>query len=365
MNWEEMIAGWNLLLLIGAGFLPVFAGTPVWIRLGRRWGLLDLPGARKAHPAPLPFTGGLAVSSGFFLVLLLLGGSAFPHLISIITGGLLILALGYLDDRYDLSPWVKIAGQAGVALLVAGMGLRINYLTNPFGEMITLGWAGYPLTILWLVATVNMINLIDGLDGLAAGICLVAAASLFAIGISMNQMAAAFLCALLIGTMAGFLPYNFPPARVFLGNSGAYFLGYLLGVISITGALKLPTILALAVPVFALGVPFLDSLWAIWRRWRRGEPIALGDRDHLHHLLVLSGLGEREAVLILYGLSLLLGAGSFFLSRVTVLLGTVLILVGVVVLFFSLHGLKRMESAVKENLGNYGENPGNRRSQDA
>ncbi|HHU83283.1 MAG TPA: undecaprenyl/decaprenyl-phosphate alpha-N-acetylglucosaminyl 1-phosphate transferase [Firmicutes bacterium] len=350
MNWEEMIAGWNLFLLIGAGFVGVFAGTPVWIRLGRRWGLLDLPGARKIHPEPLPFTGGLAVSSGFFLVLLVLGGPAFPHLRAILTGSLLILALGYLDDRYDLSPWVKLAGQAGIALLAAGMGLRIHYLTNPFGDMIALGWAGYPLTILWLLATVNMINLIDGLDGLAAGICLLAAASLFAIGLSLNQTAAAFLCALLIGAMAGFLPYNFPPARVFLGNSGAYFLGYLLGAISITGALKLPTILALAVPVFALGVPFLDALWAIWRRWRRGEPVTLGDRAHLHHLLVLSGVGEREAVLLLYGLSLFLGAGSFFLSRVPVLFGMILILVGIVVLFFSLHGLKRMESAVQENM---------------
>lgn len=361
MNWEEMIAGWKLFFLIGAGFLPVVAGTPVWIRLGYRWGLLDLPGARKIHPKPLPFTGGLAVSSGFFLVLLLLGGPSFPHVVAIFTGGLLVLALGYLDDRYDLSPWVKLAGQAGIALLVAGMGLRIHYLTNPFGNMITLGWAGYPLTILWLVATVNMINLIDGLDGLAAGICLLAAASLLAIGLSMNQTAAAFLCALLIGAMAGFLPYNFPPARVFLGNSGAYFLGYLLGIISITGALKLPTILALAVPVFALGVPFLDTLWAIWRRWRRGEPVTLGDRGHLHHLLVLSGIGEREAVLILYGLSLLLGAGSYFLSRVTVLLGTVLVFAGIVVLFFSLHGLKRMESAVRESIGNPGANPGDRR----
>jgi len=365
MNWEEMLAGWKLLLLIGAGFLPVFAWTPVWIRIGHKWGLLDLPGDRKIHHEPLPFTGGLAVSSGFFLVLLLLGGPAFPHLAPILTGGLLILALGYLDDRYDLSPWVKIAGQAGIALLVAGMGLRIHYLTNPFGEMITLGWAGYPLTVLWLVATVNMINLIDGLDGLAAGICLLAAASLLAIGLSLNQTAAAFLCALLIGGMAGFLPYNFPPARVFLGNSGAYFLGYLLGVISITGALKLPTILALAVPVFALGVPFLDTLWAIWRRWRRGEPIAFGDRGHLHHLLVLSGIGEREAVLLLYGLSLLLGTGSYFLSRVTVLLGTILILAGVVALFFSLHGLKRMESAVQESILNAGENPGKRRRENA
>src|SRR5690554_5069961 len=339
MNWEEMIAGWNLFFLIGAGFLPVFLGTPVWIRLGRKWGLLDLPGVRKIHPEPLPFSGGLAVSSGYFLVLIVMGGPAFPHLASILTGGLLILALGYLDDRYDLSPWNKIAGQAGIALLTAGMGLRVHYLTNPFGDMITLGWVSYPLTILWLLATVNMINLIDGLDGLAAGICLLAAASLFAIGLSLEQTAAAFLCALLIGAMAGFLPYNFPPARVFLGNSGAYFLGYLLGAISITGALKLPTILALAVPVFALGVPFLDTLWAIWRRWRQGDPITGGDRDHLHHLLVLAGVGEKEAVLVMYGLSLLLGLGSIFLSRVTVLLGALVFFLGWVALFLVLPGL--------------------------
>ncbi len=351
MNWVKLTTGWNLLFLMGAGFLPVFLGTPFWIKLGNKWGLLDLPGTRKKHPKALPFSGGLAVSSGFFLVLLLAGGRSFPYLLPILSGGLFILGLGYLDDRRDLSPGIKLVGQAGVALLTAAMGLRINYLTNPFGEMVSLGWVSYPLTVLWLVATINMINLIDGLDGLATGICLIAAASLLVIGLGLRQAAAAFLCALLIGNLAGFLPYNFPPARIFLGNSGAYFLGYLLGVISVIGALKLPTVLALAVPVFAMGVPFLDTLWAIWRRWRQGEPITGSDRDHLHHLLVLAGVGEKQAVLAMYGLSLLLGLGSIFLSRVTVLLGAFILLLGMISLFFSFRGLRQIQSAVREKTG--------------
>lgn len=351
MDWTELTTGWNLLFLMGAGFFPVFLGTPLWIKLGNKWGMLDLPGTRKTHPKALPFSGGLAVSSGFFLILLLVGGSSFPHFFPLFSGGLLILGLGYLDDRRDLSPGVKILGQAGIALITAAMGLRIYYLTNPFGEMVTLGWVSYPLTVLWLVATINMINLIDGLDGLATGICLLASASLLVIGLGLNQSAAAFLCALLIGNLVGFLPYNFPPARIFLGNSGAYFLGYLLGVISVTGALKLPTVLALAVPVFAMGVPFLDTLWAIWRRWRQGDPITGGDRDHLHHLLVLAGVGEKEAVLVMYGLSLLLGLGSIFLSRVTVLLGALVLFLGMVALFFSLRSLRHIQSAVRERTG--------------
>jgi UDP-GlcNAc:undecaprenyl-phosphate GlcNAc-1-phosphate transferase len=186
------------------------------------------------------------------------------------------------------------------------------------------------------------------LDGLAAGVSAIAGVSLLIIGLSLHQSAAVFLCAILIGVLLGFLPFNFYPARVFMGNSGAYFLGYLLGVISVMGALKLPTVLALAIPVFAMGIPFLDTLWAVWHRWRSGEQLMQGDRYHIHHLLLTSGLGTKKAVLVLYGLSFLSGLASILLSRVTLLLGLIILLGGLGVICLCLRGLLTMQSAARE-----------------
>ena len=337
-----------LFLPIVFGALLMYLSTPFWIKLGAKWRLFDLPMGRKAHEHPITFTGGLAIGLAFFLSLLLLGGSRFPHLRTILLGGLLILTLGYLDDRYDLPPGIKLLWQTGIALATAALGVRINFLTNPFGDMVTLGWIGYPLTVLWLLATMNMINLIDGLDGLAVGISLIASVSLMIIGFGLGQIPAAFLSALLIGILAGILPYNFYPARIFIGNSGAYFLGYIIGVISVLGALKLPTVLAFAVPVFALGVPVLDTLWAIWRRWRQRRPLTVGDRGHIHYLLVYSGADERQVVLILYGFSLLLGVSSIFLSRVELFFGTVILLLGLGAVFIIFYCLGLLQTAAKQ-----------------
>lgn len=361
-NLEIMVSRWYLVVPILCGFLLLILVTPIWIRLGIRWRLLDLPAGRKNHLRPMPFSGGLAVATGFIFLLMILKGFCFPPLGPIFLGGLLIFLLGYGDDRYDLPPWFRVVGQIIISLLTALMGVRIQYLTNPFGQMVTLGYWGYPLTVIWLVATINMINLIDGLDGLATGISLIVSASLMLIGLELGQAQAVFLSALLVGVLAGFLPYNFPPARIFLGNSGAYFLGYIIGVISVMGALKGPTVLALAVPVFALGIPVLDTLWAIWRRWRNGAPITVGDSYHLHHLLIMIGLGERDAVLILYGCSLLLGVGSIFLSRATVFFGVLMLFLGIGLLLIALHRLTFIQTATRDGMDQV--NPAKKRSKE-
>ena len=328
-----------------------FLFTAFWTKKGNAWGLMDLPRERRVHETPRPYTGGLAIFSAFCLTLLLTGGFSFPHLGPILGGGLAIFLLGLFDDKYDLPAGGKLIVQILVAVFVTGAGVRIVYLTNPFGDMVALGWLGYPLTILWLVSTINIINLIDGLDGLAAGVSAIAGVSLLIIGISLGQSAAVFLCAILIGVLLGFLPYNFYPARVFMGNSGAYFLGYLLGVISVMGALKLPTVLALAIPVFAMGIPFLDTVWAVWRRWRDGKRIMRRDLYHIHYLLLTSGLGTRKTVLLLYGLSLLSGLASIFLSRVTLLIGFMILLTGLGLSFLCLRRLISMQSAAREREG--------------
>ncbi|HHU50258.1 MAG TPA: undecaprenyl/decaprenyl-phosphate alpha-N-acetylglucosaminyl 1-phosphate transferase [Firmicutes bacterium] len=344
-----------LFLPILFGALVMYLSTPFWIKFGAAWQLLDLPKGRKAHAYPVPFTGGLAIGFTYYLSLLLVGGLRFPHFRTVLLGGLLTLTLGYLDDRYDLASGLKLLWQTVIALVTAGLGVRIYFLTNPFGNMVTLGWIGYPLTVLWLLATMNMINLIDGLDGLAVGISLIASVSLMIIGFGLRQIPAALLSALLIGVLAGILPYNFYPARIFIGNSGAYFLGYIIGVISVLGALKLPTVLAFAVPVFALGVPVLDTLWAIWRRWRQKKPLAVADRGHIHYLLVHSGAEERQVVLILYGISLLLGVSSIFLSRVELFFGAIILLLGLGAVFFTFYGLGLLQTAVKQRTATAGE----------
>ncbi len=349
LSWE--VFGWNLFALAGIGFLLAFLLTAGWTRLGNKWGLLDLPRECHIHSDPRPFTGGLAIFLAFSATLLLTAGFSFPYLGPILGGGVLILALGFFDDCYDFSPGFKFLVQLAAATFVTATGVRITYLTNPFGEMVRLGWAGYPLTILWLVATINMMNLIDGLDGLAGGIATIAGVSLLFIGLGLRQAAAVYLCAILVGVLIGFLPFNFYPARVFMGNSGAYFLGYLLGVISVLGALKLPTVLALVVPVFAMGIPFIDTVWAVWRRWRGDRPLAVRDDYHIHHLLLTAGLGTRKSVLLLYGISAVLGAASVFLSRVKMLIGCLILVIGFVFLIYSLRRLRRMESDAQAKEG--------------
>lgn len=352
MHWE--VFGWNLFALAGIGFLLSFLLTVVWTKMGREWGLLDLPRERRVHSGPRPFTGGLAIFLAFGTTLVLTAGFSFPYLPPILSGGVLILALGFFDDCYDFPAGFKLLAQLAVAAMLASAGVRISYLTNPFGAMIKLGWVGYPLTVLWLVATINMINLIDGLDGLAAGIAAIAGVSLLLIGMGLRQAAAVYLCAILVGVLIGFLPFNFYPARVFMGNSGAYFLGYILGVISVMGALKLPTVLALVVPVFAMGIPFIDTIWAVWRRWREGRPLAVGDDYHIHHLLLTSGLDTRKTVLLLYGLSLLLGLASIFLSQVTMMIGLLIMAMGFIFLIFGMKRLQSMESAAQEKEEEFG-----------
>lgn len=346
LRWS--VFGWDLALLTGIGFILAFLFTAFWTKKGNAWGLLDLPRERRVHEIPRPYTGGLAIFTAFSLTLLCTGGFSFPHLGPILGGGLAIFLLGLIDDKYDLPAGGKLIIQILVAAFVTGAGVRIVYLTNPFGDMVALGWLGYPLTIIWLVMTMNIINLIDGLDGLAAGVSAIAGVSLLIIGVSLEQSAAVFLCAILIGVLLGFLPYNFYPARVFMGTSGAYFLGYLLGVISVMGALKLPTVLALAIPVFAMGIPFLDTIWAVWRRWRSGKQIMHRDLYHIHYLLLTSGLGTRKTVLLLYGLSLLTGLASVFLSRVTLLIGLLILLTGLGLSFLCFRRLLIMQTAARE-----------------
>ncbi|MBX6350905.1 MAG: undecaprenyl/decaprenyl-phosphate alpha-N-acetylglucosaminyl 1-phosphate transferase [Clostridia bacterium] len=284
------------------------------------------PNERSVHRRPVPYMGGVAMFLAFVLAVLAAGLLESPEMGALVAGGAAIVLLGAIDDYRPLPAWAKAVGQAAVALGVALMGIRIDHVTSPFGGLVPLGAWGVPITVVWIWVVVNIINLADGLDGLAAGITAIAATTMLVAAIITDQpLAAALLCAALAGASLGFLPYNFNPAKIFMGDAGSMFLGYVLATISIQGSLKSPAAITLAVPLLALGVPLFDFVFAVVRRWRAGRPIALADRGHVHHRLLNLGLSQRETVLLLYCVSGWLAIGSLAIVRLPVLVSTLVL----------------------------------------
>jgi len=317
-------------------FLCALGLTPLVIRWSERRGCLDLPdGERKIHDRPVSRLGGIAVFGAFFIALLLLTLS-FPLALSplFILGIGVIFATGLLDDFCSLPPWGKFAGQCLGAVFLLSGGVVIRFFTLPWNHVVYLGWLGYPLTMLWIVGVSNALNLIDGLDGLSGGVGAIAAFTLGVIAWQEGRVEPALLSFLLVGSILGFLLYNFPPARVFLGDGGALFLGGMLAVISVQGALKSAAAFTLALPSLILGVPIFDTLFAIVRRKRNRLPIASPDRGHLHHRLLERGYSKRETLIIFYGLSALCGAVAIFMNTFLTSSTYSLLLFFLFVLFF-------------------------------
>lgn len=326
-------------LVAGAiGMAVAYALTPVVEWLATRFGVLAQPGGRHIHRAPIPRLGGIAVYLAFVaavlvglpleraikitadahrIVITVPFTPAFDHpVIGVLLGATVITILGIIDDVRGITPLVKLGGQvvAAVALLPFGVGMDV--LTNPLGGMVYLGPFGMALTVLWLVALCNVMNLIDGIDGLAAGIATIAGATVFVASYQRGDLGTAMLAAALIGGTLGFLPYNFSPARIFLGDTGSMLLGYLLGSISVLGTYKSYTALSLLVPLVALGIPVLDTALAIVRRWRTRRPIFQADTEHLHHRLLQRGLSQRQTAVVLYLVTGILGVGALLASGV-------------------------------------------------
>lgn len=311
--------------------------TPLAGRFARRIGLIDHPGDRKVHTMPIPYGGGIGIFLGFLAAVLLLGPRA-KDMAVVLGGAFFIVLLGVADDRWQLRPLHKLAGQVAIATAVAIWGPRVEWVTNPFGSgMLYLGWWGVPITVLWTVAVVNMVNLIDGLDGLAAGVASISCIPLFVVAMQQRQDVAVFLTVALMGSAMGFLRYNFAPARLFMGDAGSMLLGFILATVAVTGALKGAAAIALAVPVVALGVPVIDTACAIVRRWQKGHPISQADKGHLHHRLLAMGLSQRQVVLVIYGASALLGIGAIILSKASFAFGTAVLSVLIVGVFVTVH----------------------------
>ncbi len=285
--------------------------TPVVKKLAVRINAIDIPkDERRVHKKPIPLLGGLAIYISFIITLILKQGMIEGRELGIIIGATIIVIGGVIDDIKELKPGIKLIFQIVAAIVLIVSGVKINILTNPFGGtdgMVNISWFAYPFTIFWVVGITNALNLIDGLDGLAAGVALISTITIFVISIIYGRYEASILTAILGGAILGFLPFNFNPASIFMGDTGAQLLGFLLAAISMVGTIKSAAAFAISVPILALGLPIYDTLFAMIRRKVNGKPISQGDRGHLHHRLLDLGMSQRQVVVIMYLISAILG----------------------------------------------------------
>lgn len=333
--------------------------TPLVIHLAVRVGAMDHPGGRKVHAKPIPRLGGVAIYVSFFLALILvLNLSPSIETTTWITGReglmfvaslLVVLALGIWDDLHALKPSQKFLVQVFLATIAYIAGFKITIVTHPIDPgAFDLGMLSYPATVLWIVGITNAVNLIDGLDGLASGVATIAALTIFAVSFLGNELGSALVALLLAGALVGFLPYNFNPARIFLGDSGSLFLGFTLAIVSMQGGTRASTAFALIVPILALGFPIMDTLLAMIRRFIRSflpeaaeqslsqkmKSMFTADRGHIHHKLISKGMSQKDAVLLLYVISLIFGLSALGITIVNNRIAAIILLaIGVVTIF--------------------------------
>jgi len=320
--------------------LITFIMTPLVIKIAHRFGAVDVPkDDRRMHKKPMPLWGGIAIFTGFFVSMFLFSNIATSKLIGLFIASIVVLITGMIDDVKPLGAKGKLLMQIIAAIILVKSGFEINYFTNFFGdsEFIYLQNLTLPISVLWIVGVTNTVNLIDGLDGLAAGISAIAAVTLSYIAILNHRYDAAMITLILAGSSIGFLPYNFNPAKIFMGDAGALFLGLVLAAISVEGALKGATALTVVVPILALGVPIFDTTFAILRRLINKRPIMEADKGHLHHRLMGMGLGQRKTVLSMYLISALLGAGAIALLKQNWIHAVVLLGLGAIVVFIPIN----------------------------
>jgi UDP-GlcNAc:undecaprenyl-phosphate GlcNAc-1-phosphate transferase len=291
----------------GLALVVVWVTTPVAGRVAWRVGAIDRPKDRGLHQFPTARFGGLAILLG-----VLAAGLVFlpnDHETHAILGGAVVIALvGAADDLLELTADVKIVGQILAAVIPVASGVRVDNFTLPFMGHVDLGWVAYPATVLFLVALMNVVNFIDGVDGLAAGVCTIAALTFAVIALSLDRNAAGILAMLTAGAALGYLRHGFHPASIFLGDSGSNLLGYLLGAVAVQGALKTNAVVALLFPLVILAVPILDSSFVLAKRIKYGKPVYKADNWHFHHRFAAIGFSQRRTVTYLYLWTLSLAA---------------------------------------------------------
>ncbi|MBQ3865303.1 MAG: undecaprenyl/decaprenyl-phosphate alpha-N-acetylglucosaminyl 1-phosphate transferase [Clostridia bacterium] len=328
-----------------------FALTPVVRVLAYRIKAVDVPrDKRRMHTEPVPLIGGLGIFVSFALSCLLFVEVLDRRLVGMLFGMLVVVAVGIVDDVKNLRPWVKLVGQILAALIPIFSGVTIDSLIFA-GQTITFPWfVSFPLTLVWIVGITNAVNLIDGLDGLACGVSVIAAFCLVLTAIISATNSVALLALLLAGACLGFLPYNAPPAKIFMGDTGALMLGYALATISVIGVFKFNAVISFLVPCLILGIPFSDTVTAIIRRILHHQSPFQADRGHLHHKLVDMGFSPRASVLILYAISALLGICAVMFTGDNVRVAVFVFLIGVAVITVDFLVIKSSDKA-REQMG--------------
>lgn len=319
-----------LLLSFAVAFIITFASTPFVKRFAVRVGIIDKPNeARRVHKKPTPLLGGLGMFYGFIISIMIFS-NVDKSIRGMILGALIILIVGIVDDAKQLSAKVKLPFQilAAVALILHDVQISIISVPTFISEsgVISLGFWSIPLTILWVVGVTNAVNLVDGLDGLAAGVSSIACMSLFCIALLVGEQEVALITAALAGACFGFLPYNFNPAKIFMGDTGSTFLGFILSSVSIMGLFKSYAVISIAVPFLVLGLPLFDTGFAIVRRMAAGKPIMSPDREHLHHKVLDMGFSQKKTVGIIYLMCTVLGLCAVVLVSNGVLQAVLLVL---------------------------------------
>ncbi len=334
----------RLLLAVLIATAVSFCTTPLVKKAAQKMGAMDIPkDGRRMHDHPIPRMGGLAVAIAFLLTVMLTVRLD-RQLQGILLGSILILVLGVLDDCLSLKALPKFLVQIAAACIVVRHGCTIEYVTNPLqtnGALwLDLGIFSGPLTVLWIVTITNAVNFIDGLDGLAVGVSAIATTFMLVIAIQVSEIPVAVILACLLGACLGFIPYNFNPAQIFMGDTGSTFLGFLLASLSIKGLFKLYAAISFAVPFLILGLPFADITFAVIRRICKGQNPMTADRGHIHHRLIDMGFSQKQTVVIAYMLTGVLGTAAVLLTKSTsvkamIVLGAVLIvaLLAFVVIF--------------------------------
>ncbi|MDI1605793.1 MraY family glycosyltransferase, partial [Staphylococcus aureus] len=299
------------LLLVAVTMIVSLTITPIVIAISKRLNLVDKPNFRKVHTKPISVMGGTVILFSF-LIGIWIGHPIETEIKPLIIGAIIMYVLGLVDDIYDLKPYIKLAGQIAAALVVAFYGVTIDFISLPMGTTIHFGFLSIPITVIWIVAITNAINLIDGLDGLASGVSAIGLITIGFIAILQANIFITMICCVLLGSLIGFLFYNFHPAKIFLGDSGALMIGFIIGFLSLLG-FKNITIIALFFPIVILAVPFIDTLFAMIRRVKKGQHIMQADKSHLHHKLLALGYTHRQTVLLIYSISILFSLSSIIL----------------------------------------------------
>ena len=308
----------RILVALAVAAAISYLSTPFVKKLAFKIGAVDVPkDNRRMHKKPIPRLGGLAIVIAFLLCTFLFVKLE-KQMQGILLGAIIILVVGVLDDCLALPALPKFFAQIAAATIVVMHGCEIRYVTNPFSVVpFDLGWLAGPVTVFWIVLMTNAVNFIDGLDGLAVGVSVISTATMLVVALLLGEESVAVVLAALLGACIGFIPYNFNPAQIFMGDTGSTFLGFVLASISVQGLFKMYAVISFMVPFLILGVPFFDVSFAVIRRLAKGQNPMTADRGHIHHRLIDMGLSQKQSVAIVYMLTGVLGLAAVLLANNT------------------------------------------------